>query len=313
MPISNSWLNSDLTAILEALSGLELTGTGGNAAYRFAASSKIVIPAGEEIVLVPATSEKVQREISLKMLTGGDLQLSWETPPNWQLEQLRLTSKNNIFKDSGDGGLQLSAKATVETELEIIVRSDSQIDYKLGGVKAVAIVGVRLLIDTTKDYTADIGDWSIVDKVQQMTQSDDGLTGYKLFQITGFNPHEELTFNVDASSASNYIGNKIDVQWLSFTDAMKVMFKIGINRFMDIDVYDILRGYEGLGGVWSHAGSVVDVTGGELKLKPDFGVNIGRFVTNYRIGATMDTCVITGYTPNPNDTEQGGTFTLGGF
>ena len=312
MPISHSWLDNQVSAILEALAGAELSGAGG-AAYRYAASAKVSLQPDEPVMLIPPAAEKVRREVTVKLLSEHPAYLSWGAFGEHRYRLLTLEAEDDTFKDWADGGLSLWAVSSFPSELEVIVRSDKIIDFKIGGVEAVAIVGVRLLVDTTKDYAANISDGDIYSQVMNLTGSDDALAGHKLFQITGFNPHEELTFNVEVSPFAGLSGTKIDVQWLSNFELIKVLFQVGINAFIFPPLADLISGQGELGKAFKHAALVPGIAGGELKLKPDFGFNIGRFVGVSSFAEAGDTLVVTGYTPNSQNPEQGGTFTLGGF
>ncbi|GEM_PF-3225143 len=310
MPISGG--GGDITSIMEALSGIELSGTGGNA-YRYAAAAKVSISAGGHQVIVPAVSEKVHREVSVKLVSGEFVNLGWGKLWVDSYRLLRLDPLNSIFKDVSDGGLELTCWSESAVELEVIVRSDKPIDYQLGGVEPMAIVGIRLLVDTQVNYAENISDWDIYDKVNELTGSDEGNVGFKLFQITGFNPHENLTFNVDAATATTLSGTKIDVQWLSNVELIKTLFKVGINSFLDITVPQLIGSETGLGECFLHAASIPSLTGGEVILKPDYGVNICRFVATNPYSDYGDTVVIANYIPNTENPQQGGTFTLAGF
>jgi hypothetical protein len=314
LPISNSWLNNnnDFSSLIEALSGIELSGTGGNA-YRYASSAKVSVSAGTKLSLVPATTEKVHREISIKLISGEFVNLGWGRLWIESLRLLRLDPLNSVFKDVSDGGLELFCWTEQPAELEIIVRSDKPINYLIGGIQPVVIVGVRLLIDTTKDYAENISDLEIHEKVDEITGSDENLTGHKLFQITGFNPHEEITFTVDASSATSFNGDKINVQFLSNVELIKLLFKVGINTFLQVTVPELISGEGDLGDCFTHAVLIPGITGGTFTIKPDFGFNVCRFVVRNPFSGKGDTAIITGYTPNETNPQQGGTFTLGGF
>jgi hypothetical protein len=88
---------------------------------------------------------------------------------------------------------------------------------------------------------------------------------------------------------------------------------VGINAFLEITVPELISGEGELGACFVHAASISSITGGQLKIKPDIGFNICRFVATNPFSEKGDTCVITGYTPNAENPQQGGTFTLGGF
>jgi hypothetical protein len=314
MPISNSWLNNnnDFSSLIEALSGIELSGTGGNA-YRYAAAAKVNLLPGDRRVIVPTVSEEVHREVSVKLTAGEFVNLGWGRLWIESYRLMKLDPLNSIFKDVSDGGLELNCWSEVAAEIEVIVRSDKPINYSIGGIQPVVIVGVRLLIDTTKDYAENISDLNIYEKVNEITGSDENLTGHKLFQITGFNPHEEITFTVDASSALSFNGDKIDVQFLSNVELLKLLFKVGINAFLEVTVPELISGEGDLGDCFTHAVLIPGITGGRFTVSPDFGFNICRFVTRNPFSGKGDTAIITGYTPNETNPLQGGTFTLGGF
>lgn len=310
MPISGG--NGDITSIMEALSGIELSGTGGNA-YRYAVAAKVSLLPGDRRVIVPAVSEKVHREVSVKLTAGEFVNLGWGELWIESYRLMKLDPLNSIFKDVSDGGLELNCWSEVAAEIEVIVRSDKPIDYLIGGVEPMTIVGVRLLIDTTKDYGENISDSDIWMKLRELTGSDESLTGHKLFQITGFRPHEPVTFSVNATSATSFDGTKIDVQYLSNVELLKLLFKVGINAFLDITVPQLISGNGELGTCFTHAALMPSITNGTFTLNPDIGFNICRFVCSSSVSGTSDTCVIQSYTPNETNPQQGGTFTLSGF
>jgi hypothetical protein len=310
MPISGG--GGDIASIMEALSGIELSGTGGNA-YRYAVAAKVDLLPGDRRVIVPAVSEKVHREVSVKLVSGEFVNLGWGQLWIESYRLLKLDPLNSIFKDVSDGGLELNCWSEVAAEIEVIVRSYKPIDYLIGGVEPMTIVGVRLLIETDKDYGENISDIDIWQKLRELTGSDESLTGHKLFQITGFNPHEPLSFTVDASSATSFNGDKIDVQFLSNVELIKLLFKVGINAFLQVTVPELISGEGELGDCFTHAALIPGITGGTLTVTPDFGFNICRFVCTSSLSGMGDTCVIQSYVPNETNPQQGGTFVLSGF
>ncbi|MDJ0553508.1 MAG: hypothetical protein QNJ68_03530 [Microcoleaceae cyanobacterium MO_207.B10] len=83
-PISNSWLNQGVAAILSGIQDLELntSGGGGSARYRYAKSARRMLIADEMQRLIPSTSDAVDREVSIRLVSGESVSLKrlviWE-------------------------------------------------------------------------------------------------------------------------------------------------------------------------------------------------------------------------------------------
>lgn len=314
MPISNSWLNSGVSAILAGIQELELNASdgGSNARYRYVTSGKKSLKAGEAEVIVPGTTTPVNREVTIRLISGSRAFLAWDGVRDEELDFLELTPKLPDYKDTVDGGIRLDVVAVdSDVELTIIIRQQEPITYKLGG-DDVTNVSVSLWVDTNVNYSHNISDYDVETVINNFTQSDDYISGHKAFIINGFTPGEEITFNIDAASAG-YGGSKIEMQLIKPFDLMFFLFQTGINNYLWEALPDFINSGEGMGKIFKYGGKTSAATGGELIVKPKFDMFAGRFVAVNSFSNTSDTCIITDYQPNTNDPKQGGTFTLGGF
>ncbi|MGB3511501.1 MAG: hypothetical protein WBA93_20140 [Microcoleaceae cyanobacterium] len=312
-PISNSWLNQGVAAILSGIQELELNASGGgSASYRYAKSARVLLRGGEAAQVLPGTSEPVDREVSIRLVNGTSVNLWWEGVGEAEQSFLELTPQFPEFRDVSDGGLRINAfSPTVGTELVILIRQNVPINYNLGGDE-VANVNVSLWVSTTAIYSNDISNFSIVNQVDNITGSDDSIAGHKLFWINGFTPGEKVKFNIDAAS-NIYGGNKIEMQFIKPLDLMMLLFKSGINNFLNIDIPTLLSGQGDLGKLFNYMGKTDSSTGGELVVKPYYDSMVGRFTATNSFSGKGDTCIITDYQPNLQFLKEGGTFTLRGF
>ncbi|MEM1167849.1 MAG: hypothetical protein AAGJ08_01835 [Cyanobacteria bacterium P01_H01_bin.35] len=314
MPISNSWLNSGVSAILAGIQELELnaSGGGGSARYRYVTSAKISLKAGEAQILVPGTAEPVNREITINLNSGSKAFLFWDNIGESEQNFLELTPNQPTYKDTADGGIRLDAVAVdSDIELTVILRQQEPITYKLGA-DDVANVSVSLWVNTDTYYGGNISDYDIEKEINNFTSSDDGISGNKIFIINGFTPGERITFNIDAASAG-YGGSKVEMQLINPLQLMFFLFHTGIEEHLWYSLPNFLGSSEGFGKVFKYGGKTATATGGELKVKPKLDMFAGRFVATNSFNNKSDTCIITDYRPNASDPKQGGTFTLGGF
>lgn len=313
MPISSSWLNSGVSAILAGIQDLELNASegGGRARYRYVTSGKVSLKAGEAEIIVPGTPESVNREITISLITGNKAFLFWDGIGESEQNFLELTSNNPLYKDTSDGGIRLDALAVDgDVELAIIARQQEPITYKLGGGD-VANVSVSLWVDTSLDYSSNIIDYDVVEKIDNFTRSDSNLSGYKIFVITGVTPGENITFNIDATNAG-YGGSKVEMQLIKPLDLMLFLFQTGVSEILASELSLFIESPDGFSRIFKYGGKTSASTGGELKIKPQLDMVAGRFVAHNNFSGGSDTCVITSYQPNINNPKQGGTFTLGG-
>ncbi|NES64183.1 MAG: hypothetical protein F6K24_02405 [Okeania sp. SIO2D1] len=314
MPISNSWLNQGVNAILSGIQELELnaSGGGGSRRYRYVVSARIKIPAKTWVTIIPGTAEPVSREISVYLIYGAAVSLKWQGMTQDDYSLLQLNSKSPEYRDNADGGIRLKGFSDIgDCEVAVIIRQEEPITYKLGGNK-VTNVSVSLWVQSDKSYSQEISDYDIAQMVDNFTYSDDGVFGYKVFFINSFTPGEAITFNIDASSAG-YGGSKVEMQLIKPLEMLSLLFHIGISNSLWYDLPDFVRGYSGLSTVFTYGGKTESASGGELKVKPRFDLLAGRFVARNSFSESSDTCIITDYQPNVDNPEQGGTFTLGGF
>lgn len=307
MPIFNPPSDSISESLLEAIQSIELSGGGGNARYRYAASGKATIPVDELTRILPATPEPVSREVRIKVLSGGPVALTWQNNLDPSAEEIRQGFE--FFYDSQDGGMELNAFATTETTILIFIRQDKPINYQLNkDIVFMPNVNIELWIDTTFDYAAKVSDFDIYSKIQGLTQSEDGLTGYKLFYLTGFAINEPLSITV-VNQAVNATP-KIQIQWINQQKFLWLISMLGLNQFL----YDLpanLIGEFSTNFLW--AGETVESSGGEIVVQPTLSRCLGRIVAFNTLSGINDTCVITGWQPDATDSKKGGTLTIGGF
>ena len=314
MPISSSWLNQGVAAILSGIQELELnaSGGGGSAAYRYVVSARIKLPLQKMVTIIPGTPDLVHREITIRLISGSAVNLEWLGIADNDYTFLQLNSNYPEYRDTADGGIALKGYSNIDDcEIFIAIRQQEPITYKLGG-DDVANVSVSLWVQTNVIYSDNISDYDVVDQVDNFTGSDDNITGHKIFFINGFTPGENITFNIDAASAG-YGGSKIEMQLIKPFELLFFLFQTGINNMLWDTLPVFLSGPEGFSKIFTYGGKTATASGGDLIVKPKFDLFAGRFVATNSFSGISDTCIITDYQPNTQDPKQGGNFTLGGF
>lgn len=307
MPIFNPPSDSISESLLEAIQSIELSGGGGNARYRYAASGKATIPADELTRILPATPEPVSREVRIKVLSGGPVALTWQNNLDPSAEEIRQGFE--FFYDSQDGGMELNVFATTETTILVFVRQDKPINYQLNqGIVFMPNVNVELWIDTTFDYAQKVFDFDIYSQIQAITQSEQGIAGYKLFYLTGFAINEPLSINVVNQGVN--VAPNIQIQWINQQKMIWLMSMLGLNQYLT-DIPSTVIAEFSQNFIW--AGETANAAGGEITIRPTLSKCMGRIVAKNSLTGANDSCTITGWTPDPADPKKGGTLTIGGF
>lgn len=314
MPISNSWLNSGVSAILAGIQELELNASsgGGNARYRHTTGAKVTLKKGEASLIIPGTPEPVNREVTVRLVSGTKAILFWEGMEESELDFPELNQILPNYKDTADGGIRLDAVAVdSDVELMIVIRQQEPITYKLGD-DAVTNVSISLWVDTMINYSQNISDSDTRYTINNLTTSDNGISGSKIFIINGFTPGETISFNIDAATAG-YVGNRIEVQLIKPLDLIFSLFQACVNNNLPGFLQDFVDTGGGIWSLFKYGGKTSSASGGEITITPKFDAFAGRFIAQNIFSGYSDTCVITDYQPNTSDSKQGGTFTLGGF
>lgn len=314
MPISNNFANFNKNNVFD-LTGI----TGLNTSYRHFKEGFCKLNPDEPLIIVPATLSKVNREVTINF--KKDL-----NPNNANNVSLYFGAKNQHPKlielgggylDTSDGGIALVAECLEETILEITVRQDTEILYTIGnyslGEELMIPVNVRLAIGTGLNFidinesSYDSDEYLYLINLQKLKNSDSGVTGWKLFDVSTFYPGQAIDFNVVIENPGQY-GN-IAVQLFDPLSVGEVLFAVA-NDVVNLEINDM--GNKFVGNLTRNAW-YKDVINDQVEIKPDFSRHVGRFVAqNLDNNSAYDTVIIQSYTPNSNPL-LGGTFTLTGY
>ena len=317
MKISSSWLSTE-NLLLSGIEQLDLRiGAGGTRGYRFSKSYRVNLTVGEKISVVFGTEKAVQRETMVKLLSGSVVKLSWSGMEAEDEIAYGLSEDNPIYRDSADGGLQLSALAIAEDAVVSVVLRQEQPFEKPTNEEREEIMSRlynMLLVDTEIPYGDALDDQERADQVYSATGSDDGTPGYKAFAAFQVSNQEPISYNIDASQVDN-AGSNIVLQKIR-------LFHTAVCGFLlshtEDDLYDTFietwtNEIYGMGTIFKFVAKSANPEGGVITFKPDFPLIIGRFIAKNPETGSSDTCIITKYKPNIDNPEQGGTFTLKGY
>ncbi|MFM6192883.1 MAG: hypothetical protein ACKPEN_01655 [Planktothrix sp.] len=315
MPISNSpsTNNSDLTALIEALSSIKFSG-GGFPQFRYCQGASVAIEPEKERLVVDRTVDPQLREIIVKNVTPeSTIQLFWDgqTAPIFELNY------NDIWSDNNDGGIKLTALSSSAATINVTVRSESRINYQIGvPTMPYFPIQVSLHFPTGGNFLPvddnDLTEFSTTtyqDNISRLFNSDQGVTGFKAVSFDCFTPGEELKIMVNAPTG--LYGSMIVLQLIHPLKLVRVLTDIA-SDLINPESASLPNNLMGRLTQDSWMAEINSATGGELTFKPNFNQCMGRFVALNPNTNAFDTAIITGYTPNA-DPLVGGTFTLGGF
>lgn len=319
MPISNNFIKSqDVSS-----NNIDLTGISGlNTSYRYFKEGFCKLNPNQPLIIVPATSSKVNREIyvsyreELNPTNTSNLNLYFGS----KNQHPKLIELNERYLDTSDGGIALVAECSETIIIEITIRQDTEITYTIGnhsltetGDELMIPVGVRLAVGTGANYvdinenSYDSDEYQYLINLQKLKNSDSGITGYKLFDIYSFYPGRAITFDVNITDTTKY-GN-IAIQLFDPLSVGEVLFAVAN------DVINLELDYMGekfVGNLTRNA-LYKDVVANKVIVTPDFSRHVGRFVArNINSDNAYDTVIIESYIPNLADPLSGGTFVLTG-
>lgn len=318
MAISNSWLDRGLASILAGIQGLELnaSGGGGGGGYKYVVCARISMDLQETMTLIPGTPDLVNREVTVRLISGSLVCLKWKGMEIEDYNFLQITPEQPEYRDTSDGGIELKGFSLEENAVVVVVvRQQEPINYEIGGKKEVADVGVNsvsLLVNTNAYYADAISDWDLETQINNFTGSDEYISGHKIFLINSSPAGKPITFNIDAGGVG-FGGSKIEMQLIKPFELISLLFHTGINQYLWDYLPDFLSSGDGFSKIFKYGGKTSSADGGELSVTPDLGIFAGRFVAQNAFNGLSDTCIITDYQPNTEDSTHGGTFTLGGF
>lgn len=313
MGISNNFINPT--------GNIDLTGiTGLNTSYRHFKEGFCKLNPNEPLIIVPATPTKVNREITINF--KEDLNPNITTNVNLYFgaknQHPKLIKLGGGYLDTSDGGIGLVAECSQDAILEITVRQDTEIFYTIGnysltGDELMIPVGVRLAIGTGSNYfdineaSYDADEYQYLINLQKLKNSDSGVTGWKIFDVSTFYPGQAINFDVIIENPGQY-GN-IAVQLFDPLSVGEVLFAVA-NDVVNLEINDM--GNKFVGNLTRNAW-YKDLINDQVEIKPDFSRHVGRFVAqNLSNNSAYDTAIIQSYTPNSNPL-LGGTFTLTGY
>jgi hypothetical protein len=304
MPI-NSPKKDDYSELLTAISQLTLTGSGGSG-FRYARSTEISLPAGEETIILGSSTDSV-REIYLINESDALISLWWNdgitvTPVPGGLMEL-----GSVFQDWTDGGFELRAKSGNSANLKLSVRDTKPINYQVG-LEEMTPVKIILYAPTNRDYLGgDLDPGNFGANLSRLFGSNDNIVGHKLFAVADSTPGKELNFTI-----STTLQTPIVFQWIDPFEIALQGFKIA-SDILNPEIEDMPSDFVGrITSESSWMSSITDVVT-PIKIKPDRCHYVGRFLAISDITGMLDTAVITNYVPNPTNAFEGGTVTLGGF
>jgi hypothetical protein len=295
------------------------SGGGGFPVYKFVKSLSITITELDAFIdLIGTCTESINREISIDI--SGRCKLYWknlnEDYSQIQKNELNFGAK---FIDLTLGQLGLAIKVSEPTELFIVIRWDNDIEYNiiqptLTGDELMIPVKVRLAVGTGDNYidinegSYDSSDYQYLINLQKLKNSDSGVTGYKLFDITTFYPGQSIIFSVVIPDNTNYdLTKPLAIQLFDPLSVGEVMFAIA-NDVINLELNNI--GEKFVGNLTRNAW-YKQVTNNTVEIFPDYSKHIGRIIATNKNTQQFDTAIIQSYTPN-TDPLLGGTFILTG-
>ena len=315
--VSSSWRNPTVT-LLQQIQNLELkTGKeGSDEGYRYVKTYTVDVKEGNPLAIVPSTEEPVQRETTVRLLEGEEVQVYWEGTEETNESFFKLNKELSTFVDCADGGLQLNCLASSgDAKIAVILRQKTIIITDATKRQEMNTVHTLLFIHTEKDdYSQFIDDYEKEERLYYALSSDDGIVGHKLFLHAGAPVAEALSFTIDATGLQTS-GNKIVLQTVKVTRMVGLLFLAAFpSDSLYNDFTEIWNNLEyGLGSIFKYRAETSTAAGGEINFRPDFPLFLARFVALNTASNIYDTCIVTGYKPNTENPAQGGTFTLGGF
>ncbi|MFM6453469.1 MAG: hypothetical protein ACKPH7_16835, partial [Planktothrix sp.] len=130
MPISNNFLLKS-----QAIGNIDLIGISGlNTSYRYVEEGYYQLEPNKPLIIIPATSSKVNREVYIKY--KEDLNSDNTANIDLYFKSKNQHPKNILiggeYLDTSDGGIALIAECKEQAIIEVIVRQDSEIDYLIG-------------------------------------------------------------------------------------------------------------------------------------------------------------------------------------
>lgn len=291
------------------------TGSGGSGIatppYRYTQERELILQPDTRTLLVEATPKPINRE--LVILCDRQIDVFWE-----ENSQIVERIYPNFPHVNHDGGMQLYGISSVACTVKVITRQDkpfADVEEEL-----MIPLNVSLHYSTGSNYphpdTAnDWNDYSgmMLTNLSRLMNSDDGFTGFKMFDINSFYPYKEYEFTIQIDpNGDGYDPNfNIQMQCVHPLQVLRILAEVA-GDVVNPEIDDLPGNFVGRLTKDSFVGGCPGI-GGKLKGKFDFSRHVGRFVAVSPTSESYDTAIIKEYIPD-SDPTKAGTFVLtGGF
>ncbi len=131
MPINSGYNNND-SQLLREISKLNLSGS--SVGFKYIKSANCALISNQESIILESALEGVREILLIKNTPEANIELFWTDGINKVKIPDPLNDENNRYFDNSDGGLILSAKSDRNANIDIYVRSQKIINYKVGNV-----------------------------------------------------------------------------------------------------------------------------------------------------------------------------------
>lgn len=263
------------------------------------------------IILIGYTKDLINRQIELVVIQG-EISLYWINSDQ-SLTLISTFFENSIYQDVALNSMGLAISGL--GEIQILVRWDTLSNFELyTGDELMIPVNIKLAVGTGNNFTDvnansyDANEYQYLINLNKLKNSDSGVTGWKLFDVTCFYPGKPINFNVNIPNNTSYdLTSPIALQLFDPLTIGEVLFAVA-NDVVNLEINNL--GDKFIGNL-TRGAYYKEVINNSIEIIPDFSKHIGRFVAKNSFTGMYDTAIIESYTPN-TDIYKGGTFTLTG-
>lgn len=291
------------------------TGLGGTGIatppYRYTQERELTLEPNTRTLLVDSTDKPVHREIVI--LCDRQIDVFWGA--NSQIIEKIYPHFPHV---NHDGGMELYGLSRVSCNIRILIRQDKP--FPLEDELEMIPLSVSLHYPTGSNYQEpnpemDWNDYSgmMLTNLNRLMNSDDGTTGWKLFDVNSFYPLRDYTFNIQINpQQNNYDSSReIQLQCLHPLKVLRILAEVA-GDVINPEITDLPANFVGRLTKDAFIGSCSG-TGGSLTARFNFSRHIGRFVAVNVNTNAYDTAIIKEYIPNSDPTKAGTFILTGGF